>query len=78
MCVKEPGLETQRHSSDADAISLENHTSQYILTALLFQIWDFKHIYLQTIQIYIYVYLKNICLLFIANAYYKETICFRT
>lgn len=53
MCVKEPGLETQRHSSDADAISLENHTSQYILTALLFQIWDFKHIYLQTIQIYI-------------------------
>lgn len=50
MCVKEPGLETQRHSSDADAISLENHTSQYILTALLFQIWDFKHIY-----IYIYI-----------------------
>lgn len=56
MCVKEPGLETQRHSSDADAISLENHTAQYILTALLFQIWDFKHIYLQTIQIYIYMY----------------------
>lgn len=55
MCVKEPGLETQRHSSDADAISLENHTAQYILTALLFQIWDFKHIYLQTIQIYIYI-----------------------